>query len=62
MTAQGYKAARKLRGSQVSVATKLGVAQNTVSRREIGEIAITQEAALALLSLPKLRKKKSCQV
>jgi transcriptional regulator with XRE-family HTH domain len=56
MNAADYKAARELRGSQVAVAAKLGVAQNTVSRREIGEIPITQEAAIALLALPKLRK------
>lgn len=33
MTASQYKAARELRGSQVAVAAKLGVAQNTISRR-----------------------------
>jgi transcriptional regulator with XRE-family HTH domain len=58
MIAAEYKAARVERGSQVAVAAKLGVAQNTVSRREIGEIPVTEEAALALLALPKLRKKK----
>lgn len=52
-----YKAARELRGSQVAVAAKLGVAQNTISRREIGKIPITQEAMLALLALQKLKKK-----
>jgi len=57
MTPADYKAARELRGSQVAIAAKLGVAQNTVSRREIGEIPITKEAEAALLSLP-LRKKK----
>jgi hypothetical protein len=36
MTPAEYKAARRLRGSQVGVAAALGVAQNTVSRREIG--------------------------
>jgi len=56
MTPAEYKSAREMRGSQVVVAEKLGVAQNTVSRREIGEIPITQEAAIALLALPKLRK------
>jgi transcriptional regulator with XRE-family HTH domain len=56
MTPVEYKAARELRGSQVAVAAKLGVAQNTVSRREIGEIPITQEAAIALLAIPKPRK------
>ncbi len=58
MSPADYKAARALRGSQVAVAAKLGVAQNTISRREIGEIPITQEAALALLALPKIRKKR----
>ena len=56
MTPEDYKAARELRGPQVAVAAKLGVAQNTVSRREIGESPITQEAAIAFLALPKLRK------
>jgi plasmid maintenance system antidote protein VapI len=58
LTPGEYKAARELRGSQVGVAAALGVTQNTVSRREIGAIPITQEAALALLALPKKRKKR----
>lgn len=58
MIAAEYKAARELRGSQVAVAAKLGVAQNTISRREIGAIPITQEAAIALMALPILKRKK----
>jgi hypothetical protein len=58
MTPGEYKATRELRGPQTAVAAALGVAQNTVSRREIGAIPITQEAALALLALPKKRKKR----
>ena len=59
MTPADYKAARRLRGSQVAVAAKLGVAQNTISRREIGELPINREAEIALLALPKLKKASS---
>lgn len=58
MTPAEYKVARALRGSQVAVAAKLGVRQATISDRETGAIPVTQEAALALLSIPKLRKKR----
>lgn len=58
MTPQDYKAARKLRGSQVAVAAMLGVRQATISDRETGAIPVTQEAALALSAIPKLRKKR----
>lgn len=47
-----YKHERTLRGTQSSVAAQLGVDPQTVSRRERGEIEITREAWLALLSLP----------
>lgn len=55
MTALEYRAARQLRGTQVSVSAQLGVGQVTVARRETGG-EITREAWLALLSLPKKRK------
>ena len=58
MNAADYKAARALRGSQVAVAAKLGVRQATISDRETGATPVTQEASLALLALPKLRKKR----
>jgi DNA-binding XRE family transcriptional regulator len=58
MTATEYRAAREIRGSQVAVAAKLGVDRNTITRREMGSVPVTQEAALALLSIPKLRKKR----
>ncbi len=57
MTAIEYRAARKMRGSQVAVAGKLGVDRNTITRREMGSVPVTTEAERALLSLPKLRKK-----
>lgn len=57
MTPAEYKMARALRGLQVAIAAKLGVRQATISDRETGAIPVTQEAALALLALPKLRKK-----
>jgi hypothetical protein len=49
MTQKEYQIARKLRGSQVSVALKLGVDLRTVQRREAGHIHISQEAEMALL-------------
>jgi hypothetical protein len=52
MTAQQYRAARLLRGTQSSVAASLGVDVMTVSRRECGRIPVSKEAELALLALP----------
>ncbi len=52
MHPQTYRAARKERGSQVEVAALLGVDRATLRRRENGDIPVTREAALALLSLP----------
>ena len=53
MDASTYKIERERRGTQASVAALLRVDPQTISRRERGEIPITHEAALALLSLPK---------
>jgi hypothetical protein len=57
MNAADYKHERKQRGTQASVAALLGVYQQTVARREAGGAPVTREAWLALLSLPKKRKK-----
>lgn len=57
MTPAEYKAERQRRGTQTSVAALLDVHQETISRRETGDIPITTEAKRALLSLPKKRKK-----
>jgi len=59
MTPGDYKVQRELRGTQSAVAVLLGVNRVTVARRETGEQVITTEAWLALLALPKLRKKKA---
>lgn len=59
MTSEIYKAERKLRGTQMSVAAKLGIHQVTLARRETGVLPIDREAELAILSLPKKRKKKN---
>lgn len=56
-----YKTEREKRGTQASVAALLRVDPQTISRRERGEIPITHEAALALLSLPKNRKRRRPQ-
>lgn len=58
MTPLEYKAARRLRGTQESVAAQLGVRRATVAEREGGKSPVTQEAALALFAIPKLRKKR----
>lgn len=53
MTPYRYKAERTKRGlSQVALAALVGVRQGTISDRETGRAAITQEAAMAILSLP----------
>lgn len=56
MKAAEYKAERELRGTQTEVAEKLGTTQVTLARRENGG-PISKEVELALLSLPKKRKK-----
>jgi len=56
MNATDYQRERQLRGTQTVVAAQLGVAQETVSRRETGALSVTQEAWLALCALPKKRK------
>ena len=55
MSPDQYRTEREKRGTQASVAALLRVDPQTISRRERGEIPITHEAALALLSLPKKR-------
>ena len=57
MNSTEYKVQRKLRGTQVAVATLLGVRQATISDRENGG-EITTEAWLALCALPKKLKAK----
>lgn len=60
MTPADYQRERKLRGTQVAVATALGVTRETVSRRETGDSQspISRESWLALLSLPRAQKSK----
>jgi len=58
MSPLDYRIERERRGTQTSVAALLRVDPQTISRRERGEIPITHEAALALLSLPKNRKRR----
>lgn len=57
MSPDQYRIERERRGTQASVAALLRVDPQTISRRERGEIPITHEAALALPSLPKKRKR-----
>lgn len=48
-----YKGERLKRNlTQVALAAQVGVRQATISARERGEIEITKEAELAILSLP----------
>ena len=56
MTAKQYQLARRKRGSKEEVACKLGVHITAIDRRERGDIVVTQEAEMALLSLPELDK------
>jgi transcriptional regulator with XRE-family HTH domain len=53
MTPAEYKQERQRRGlTQAALAALLGIARETVSRREKGHDKITEEASLALRSLP----------
>ena len=61
MNPECYKAEREKRGTQAAVAALLRVDPQTISRRERGEIPITHEAALALISLPKSRRRRRPQ-
>ena len=61
MIPEQYRIERERRGTQASVAALLRVDPQTISRRERGEIPITHEAALALLSLPKSRRRRRTQ-
>jgi len=51
MNPKTYKATRESRGTQAEVAAFLGVARETIARRETGTDRITREAALALEAL-----------
>jgi hypothetical protein len=57
VTQDDYQRERKLRGTQTTVAAQLEVHQVTIARRETGAQPVNKEAWLALLSLPKKRKK-----
>ena len=57
MTASEYKAERERRGTQEEVAALLGVSRVTVARRETGARPVIREAWLALLALPKKRRR-----
>jgi hypothetical protein len=63
MTPAQYKNERQKRGTQQGVAALLGVHYRTVQRREAGDIAITNEAMLAItsLNLPRKRNKSNDQ-
>jgi len=59
VTPDRYKMERERRGTQTSVAALLGVNRVTVAKREAGMQIITREAWLALLSLPKTKKRRA---
>ena len=54
MTTKQYRKARLARGTVKDIAPLVGVHPMTINKRERGEIPITREAELALLSLPEL--------
>lgn len=51
MSPETYKSTRDSLGTQAEVAAFLGVARETIARRETGKDRITREAALALEAL-----------
>lgn len=59
MTAADYKSEREKRGTQEEVASLLGVSRVTIARRETGARPVIREAWLALLALPKKRKREN---
>lgn len=62
MNPEDYKAEREKRGfTQAALAARLELDPQTISRRERGELPITAEAALALISLPKSRRRRRPQ-
>ena len=54
MTAKQYAKQRRARGTVKDVAERVGVHVMTINKRERGEMAITRQAQIALLTLPKL--------
>lgn len=48
MTPAQYKRLRESLGTQTEVAKRLGVTQETLSRRETGKLPINEEAASAM--------------
>lgn len=61
MNAAEYKSARQQRGTQQGVALALGVDYRTVQRREAGDIPVSREAAVALLTLPKTKRRRGAR-
>jgi transcriptional regulator with XRE-family HTH domain len=60
MTPKEYRSLREsLNLTQGELAELVGVALNTISRRELGQIAIDREAELALGWIAEARKKKN---
>jgi len=58
VTAAGYKSEREQRElTQQELAALIGISRVSVARRETGEQPISREAELAILSLPRKRKK-----
>jgi len=52
MSARSYKAHRKYIGlTQESLANRLGVSRETITRRESGSLKINEESALAILQI-----------
>lgn len=57
MTNTDYKTEREMRGTQEEVAALLGVSRVTIARRETGTRPVIREAWIALLALPKKRRR-----
>ena len=53
MTPEEYRTLRRRLGSQAAVAKRLGVHVQTIKRRELNQLPINTEAALAIRHLRK---------
>jgi hypothetical protein len=56
MTAAQYKAARRARGTRKDVAPLVGMSVSGLIKRENGQSAISKQAEMLMLALPKLPK------
>lgn len=56
MSPKQYRTARRARGTREAVAPLVGVSVSGLIKRELGQTAISKQAEMLLLALPKLPK------